>query len=87
MRVHRPLKNPGPAGAVGSARPDLSPAAVDVVETSSIAELTARIQELPEVRMGVVHRVRQEIADGRYETPERLEVTVDRLLEELFPGR
>jgi hypothetical protein len=35
------------------------------------------------VRDEVVDRVRGEIADGTYDTPEKLDVAVDRLLEDL----
>ena len=57
----------------------------DVVEMSEAAKLAAKVQELPEVRTELVEQVRAEIADGTYETPERIELTVDRLMEELFP--
>lgn len=39
--------------------------------------------ELPPARRRLVQRIRAEIAAGTYETPERLEIAVERLLEEL----
>lgn len=39
---------------------------------------------LPEVRAELVDRVRAEIAAGTYETPEKLQRAVERMLEELL---
>jgi len=54
----------------------------DEVEISEAWALLARVSELP-VRLDMVVRIRAEIADGTYETPERLDLAVERLLEEL----
>ena len=43
----------------------------------------SRIHEIPDVRTHLVDEIRQQIMDGTYETPERLQVAVDRLLDEL----
>ena len=56
----------------------------DTVEISTVAKLAAKIQQLPGVRTELVQRVKAEIEAGTYETPEQLEVTVDRLMDELF---
>jgi negative regulator of flagellin synthesis FlgM len=58
----------------------------DVVEISTAARLAAKIQEIPPVRTGLVQKVKAEIAAGVYETPERIEVAVERLMEDLLPG-
>jgi negative regulator of flagellin synthesis FlgM len=55
----------------------------DVVEISTVARLAAQIQELPEVRTELVQRVKAEIAAATYETPERLDIAVNRLMDEL----
>ncbi|MGB2820563.1 MAG: flagellar biosynthesis anti-sigma factor FlgM [Phycisphaerae bacterium] len=57
----------------------------DVVEISAAAELAAKIQEIPDVRADLVARVKQEIEAGTYETPERIEAAVDKLLDDLLP--
>jgi negative regulator of flagellin synthesis FlgM len=54
----------------------------DRVELSAHARLLDRLLQLPDVRIELVEAVRQAIADGTYETPEKLEVAVARLLEE-----
>jgi len=74
----------GPASASPAAS---GPAGVtDTVEISTAAKLAARVRELPPVRAELVERVKTEIAAGDYETPERIEMAVDRLMDELFPG-
>ena len=57
----------------------------DVVDISTASILAAKARELPPVRSDLVAKVRSEIAEGTYETQERLDATVDRLMEELFP--
>ena len=57
----------------------------DVVEISNAAALAAKIQEVPEVRADLIARVKEEIAAGTYETPERIDAAIERLLEEHFP--
>ena len=56
----------------------------DVVEISSAARLVAQIDSIPDIRVDLVERVKSEIAAGTYETPERIERTVTKLMDELF---
>ncbi|HNX26073.1 MAG TPA: hypothetical protein PKK48_01565 [Phycisphaerae bacterium] len=46
------------------------------------AKLTAALYSSPLIRKDLVNRVKMEILAGIYETPERIEGTIDRLLEE-----
>ena len=55
----------------------------DRAEISEEARLLNKLSEVPDVRMDRVEELRKEIAAGNYETPERIEQAVDRLLEEL----
>jgi len=84
----QPPVGPQPVDALEAAvakAPEVQPADVaDVVEISDVARLAARLQEVPEVRAELVQRVKDEIAAGTYETSERIEITVDRLMEEFF---
>lgn len=57
----------------------------DMNERSIVNKLATKIKKDAPVRMDLVQRVRAEIAAGEYETPERIEGTVDKLLEEIFP--
>lgn len=58
----------------------------DVVEISQVAHLAAQAQALPEVRADLVAQVKAEIAAGTYETPERLEIALDGLMDDLVGG-
>jgi len=74
-----------PMEAASAKSPKIEPANVDdVVEISDVARLAAKLQEVPEVRTDLVQRIKEEIAAGTYETPERIEITVDRLMEEFL---
>ena len=63
--------------------PDPGGRAGDRVELSNHARLLDRLQRLPDVRDELVESVRHAIADGTYETPEKLDIAVRQLLEEL----
>lgn len=54
----------------------------DSVELSPTANLLARLNDLPSVREDLVQRVRTEIDAGTYETPEKIDSAVDRMIEE-----
>lgn len=60
------------------------PPAGDVVEISAVAKLAAQVHAVPDVRVDLVTRVKAEIEAGTYETQERIDVTVDRLMGEFF---
>jgi negative regulator of flagellin synthesis FlgM len=55
----------------------------DRVELSDRARWLDRLRQLPEVRTELVETVRQSIVDGTYETPEKIGIAVEHLLEEL----
>ncbi len=61
------------------------PGISDTVEISTVAKLAAKISEIPEVRTELIERVKTELAAGTYETSEKLEIAVERLLEDLLP--
>jgi negative regulator of flagellin synthesis FlgM len=54
----------------------------DRVELSDRARWLDRLAQLPGVRIELVERVRQALVDGTYDTPEKLEAAVQRLLED-----
>ena len=56
----------------------------DIVEISEVAKLAAKLREIPEIRTDLVEQVKAEIAAGTYETPERVDIAVERLMEEFF---
>ncbi len=57
--------------------------ATDTVEISDGARYLAHLKSLPDVREDKVQAARASIASGKFETPDRIDGTVDRLLSEL----
>ena len=83
--LHGPQQVGPPHGSRASqpaARPD-STSIKDELEISDAARLVDQTQEVPEVRQGRVDAIRARIAEGTYETQEKLEVAVERLLDEI----
>ncbi len=74
-----------PVARIAARAPAEPLGANDVIEISAAARLAAKVHVLPEVRADLIARVKVEIENGTYETPERLEGTVNKLMEELFP--
>jgi len=52
----------------------------DMAETLRLLE---KVSRMPEIRFDKVQQARDLIARGEYETPERIDGTVDRLMEDL----
>ncbi len=55
----------------------------DEVEISAAARLIDAVRELPEIRQDRVQEIRTAIANGTYETEEKLQIALDRLLDEI----
>lgn len=55
----------------------------DQVEISPLAQMLDGINQLPEIRHERVEAIRSQIASGVYETPEKLELALDRMLDEM----
>lgn len=56
---------------------------VDQLDISHEADLASRVRELPEIRADRVASIKAQIASGAYETDEKLNVALDRLLDEI----
>lgn len=56
---------------------------VDQLDISQEAVLASRISGIPEMRMDRVAEIRAQIASGEYETDAKLDVALDRLLDEI----
>lgn len=57
--------------------------ATDTVEISDAARYLGYLKNLPDVREDKVKAMRDAIASGKFETPDRIDGTVDRLMQEL----
>ena len=62
---------------------DAGTRAPDTVEISDSARYLGELKKLPAIREDKVAAARDSIAAGSYETPAKLAVTVNRLLEDL----
>ena len=58
-------------------------AARDQVEISPLGQMLDGISLLPEIRHEKVEEIRRQLAAGTYETPAKLELALDRMLDEL----
>ncbi len=56
----------------------------DQVEISSVARALSLLESAPDIRMDKVAQAREAIARGEYETPERIDYTVRRLLRDVL---
>lgn len=83
--VHGPQSIAAPHAARPSEAPRVAPAASvgDQLEISETAELLSRINELPDVRHDRVAALRAAIAEGTYESTDKLDTAVSRLLDEI----
>jgi negative regulator of flagellin synthesis FlgM len=79
----QPIAAPhGPRAAQPMSRPEALQIA-DEVDISDAARLVEQVHQLPETREDRVEAVRRQIAAGTYETSDKLNVAVERLLDEI----
>ena len=55
----------------------------DRVDLSETARFLTRLNELPDVREGLVERIKAEIAAGTYESDEKIDAAIEKLYEDL----
>ncbi len=58
-------------------------AQVDQLDISHEADLISRVREMPDVRQDRVAEIRAQIASGTYETDDKLNGALERLLDEI----
>jgi negative regulator of flagellin synthesis FlgM len=56
---------------------------VDQLDLSPEVEFAAAVRDLPDIREDRVAAIRAEIARGTYETPEKIDIALSRLLDEI----
>ena len=91
MQIHGPVHVHGPQSinAPHHVRPAQAPVssdkstAVDQVDISHEADLVSRVREVPEIRTERVAQIKAAIEAGEYETSEKLDIALDRLLDEI----
>lgn len=82
------LHGPQSIGAPHTARPQQSQPAqyaspADELALSPEALLLDRVRDLPEIRTDRVQQIRAQLAAGAYETGDKLNAALDRLLDEI----
>ncbi len=77
--VNGPQKLHGPAASQATDSLHQS----DQVDISPEADLVSQVAETADVRTDRIAEIRQQIAAGTYETPEKLEVALGRLMDNL----
>lgn len=55
----------------------------DQIDISQEAEFLSQVHGLPDVRTDRIEQIRAQLAEGTYETGDKLEIAVGRLLDEL----
>lgn len=90
MQIHGPSQIHGAQGVNGphstgaAAKPGRpSAVAADQLDISPAGEAAASAAETGGMRDELVARVRSQIAAGTYETPEKIDAALDRLLDEI----
>jgi len=76
----------GAAHGVRASQPTAKPEAAqitDEVDISEAARFAEQIQQTPGIRQDRVEAVRLQIAEGTYETSQRLNAAIERLLDEI----
>ena len=56
---------------------------LDNIHNTPIGQVLKKIASLPEIRREKVLNLRREITEGRYDLAERLDIALDRVLEDL----
>lgn len=83
--VHGPqsINAPHRAQAPQPAAPSSNATGADQLDISREADMVSRARELPEVRTDRVADIRAQIQAGTYETPDKLDAALGRLLDEM----
>ncbi len=90
MQIHGPTHVHGPQSinaphrsVAAASAPSTYATGVDQLDISREADLASRIRDIPDIRADRVASIRLAIEAGTYETPDKLEVAVGRLLDEM----
>lgn len=78
-----PVSRTAPATATGPASPVGPAAPRDEVEISAVSRMLDDASRTPGVREQRLEQIKAAIESGTYETPEKLQIALDRMLEQL----
>ena len=77
------VRMPGNVGSVENTQQVAHPDVVDQLDISAEAQAASRSADVSEVRTARIAEIKAQIAEGTYETPEKLDAAVSRMLDEL----
>ena len=80
----QPIRAPHRFEAAEPATPSGQVGGADQLDISQEADMVSRMREVPDIRAERVAEIRAAIESGEYETPEKLDIAVGRLLDELI---
>jgi negative regulator of flagellin synthesis FlgM len=91
MHIYGPahLHGAQPIGAPHTSRlsqpsaPSQPGAIRDELQISDAGQMVDQVRQLPEIRQDRVNQIRAQIAQGTYETDDKLEIAIGRLMDEL----
>lgn len=83
LHAAQPIGSPHAARLNKSEAPAAGMPIQDELQLSDAAQLIDRVRELPDIRQDRVSAIRAQIASGAYETDEKLNVALGRLLDEI----
>lgn len=83
--LHGPQAIGGPHGPQPpQAQPNQATGPIqDELQISDAAQLLDKVNDVPEMRTQRIEQIRAQIANGTYETQEKLDIAVERLLDEI----
>ncbi len=79
----RAIQGPQRVNGTAPQQPTESIHGADQLDISPEADMISRIRDVPDIRADRVAAIRAQIADGVYETNEKLDVAIGRLFDEL----
>jgi negative regulator of flagellin synthesis FlgM len=91
MQIHGPSQVHGPHSVEAPHFTQRTPAsqatsagsAVDRVDISPAADAASRATETGGVRQDLINLIRNQIASGTYDTPEKMDIAMERLLDQM----
>ena len=85
-QVHGPQQLRAPHAqqpAQGASTPRGDNVNIDQLDISPQADLVSRARDVPDIRQDRVSEIRNQIADGTYDSEEKLDIALSRLLDEI----
>ena len=79
----QPINSSNAAGSTEQATQASQPGGADEVSISQEADFLSRIADIPDIRQERVDAIRAEIANGTYESDDKIDIAVARLLDEI----